>query len=61
MYLSIDTSYLNGGYYPNNCIKSEEDYTPEELEKLYAGEGVPCEWDEDGEPTAWDYINESML
>lgn len=44
-----------------NCIKSEEDYTAEELEKLYAGEGVPCEWDEDGESTAWDYINESIL
>ena len=58
MTTNIGTNYVNGFSCPNNCVKSESDYTQEELNILYAGGEVPSEWDEDGNVTAYDFISE---
>ena len=56
MFIRIGTNYINGECYPNNCVKSESDYSQEELNTLYSGGEIPSEWDEDGNVTAFDFL-----
>lgn len=56
--MNIGTNYVNGYCCPNNCVKSESDYTQEELNTLYSGGEVPSEWDESGNITAYDFLCE---
>lgn len=52
-YFGIDT-YKGNGLYTNNSTRSSEDYTVEELAILLDGGELESEWDEDGNPVAWD-------
>lgn len=54
---SIDT-YKDGCLYKNNAVKSSEDYTEEELAILLDGGELETEWDEDGNPVAWDSMTQ---
>lgn len=54
--ISIDT-YKNGCVYENNAVVSREMYTQEEWNALLNGEELESEWDEDGNPIAWDSMH----
>ena len=55
--ISIDT-YKNGCIYKNNAVISKENYTEEEWNILLSGGELESEWDEDGNPIAWDSMSE---
>lgn len=42
----------------NNAVKSENDYTPEEYAALLRGEEIVSEYDEDGNPIEWEFIED---
>ncbi len=44
--------------FEKDCIRSQEDYTPEQWEALLNGEEVAVDWDEEGNPVEWHCINE---
>lgn len=54
-FLTVNTRRGNC-IYENNAIVSKEDYTNEDWSKFLAGEEIPCEWDENDEPIAWDFV-----
>ena len=43
--------------YMHNAVRTPEDYTPDEMAALIAGDDVPVEWDEDGLAVVWDCID----
>lgn len=57
MYFYIETR-KNNSVYHNNAVKSTADYTPEEYAALIKGEEIPSEWDEDGNPVEYDFMEE---
>jgi len=56
MNVSIDT-YKNGCIYTHNAVVSKDTYDYD-WDALIRGEEVPCEWDEEGNPIAWDSLSE---
>lgn len=56
-YFNIDT--INGNtVYENNAVRSEADYTTEQLALLYSGYEVPVLWNEKGISIEWEALSD---
>lgn len=44
--------------YHNNAVVTERNYNPGNWTALLNGEEVPVEYDEERNPTAWDFMEE---
>jgi hypothetical protein len=57
--MSITIGTIRGNcVYHNNAVVTERNYSPENWAALLNGEEVPVEFDENGNPTAWDFMEE---
>lgn len=56
-FFGIDT-YKDNCLYTNTATRGSEDYTVEELAILLDGCELESEWDEDGNPVAWDSMTQ---
>lgn len=55
--ISIGT-IRNNCVYHNNAVVSARNYSKEDWDSLINGEEVPVEFDDNGEPVAWDFMEE---
>lgn len=55
--ITIGTRRADGNCYNGNAVVDLDSYSEEEKEILLDGGEIPSEWDENGDPIAWDYLD----